>query len=203
MTSRQKTWTIGGLALIACGVIGMLQVTLPAAQGLIWLSRLNDLFYAVALLLFAFGLTREASLFERKPLGTTALAVLGLWPLAAFGLRELLTATGAGTDAWMMFSYFAIALPTAAAIIATMQIARSGVVAGNWRWLPLGALALYALAWTVPQVVAFAVGSLTGDTGLGIFIALAAIAFLAGTIGLGVSALIVAARQPVLVPETA
>lgn len=196
MTSRQKTWTLGGIALILCGVIGVIQISFPADPGLVWLDPLNALLYAVALLLFAFGLTRSASLVERKPLGTTALVVLGLWPLVSFGIQQWLFQTQAGNDGWMMFGYIAIALPTAAAIIATMQIARAGVVPGRWRWVPVGAFALYALAWTVPQILNFSAGMFATQGMIGVVTVLALLAFIAGTVGLGVCALIVAARHP-------
>ena len=201
MTSQQKTWTLGGIALIACGVIGMLQSTLPAIPGLFWPALLNNVLYAVALLLFAIGLSPEASVVERRPLGMIALIVLGAWPITIYGLAQLFTSVAPlSPDGWQMLSYIAIVLPTAAATIGTLQIVRSAVVPGRARWLPLWAFGLYALAWGLPQIVTFVVGPLRTLSFGPFFAGLALLAFLASTIGLGIAALIVAAQQKTTQP---
>ena len=65
----------------------MLQSTLPAIPGLFWLALLNNVLSAVALLLFAIGLSPEASIVERRPLGMIALiAAMGVM-LAGSGIR--------------------------------------------------------------------------------------------------------------------
>lgn len=196
MTSRQKTWTLGGIALIACGVVGMLQSTLPSTPQTSGLPLLNNVLYAAALLLFAIGLSRSASVVERRPLGMTALIVLGVWPLAIYGLAQLFsTVVPLGSDGWQMLSYVAIVLPTAAATIGTLQIVRSAVVPGRARWLPVWAFGLYALAWALPQIVLFIAGPVRALAFGPFFTGLAMLAFLASTVGLGIAALVVAARQ--------
>ena len=64
MTPRQATWTLGGLALIACGVIGILQSTVDLGPAAWWLAITNDALYAVALVLFALVVL---ALFQRAP----------------------------------------------------------------------------------------------------------------------------------------
>jgi len=196
MTPRQATWTVGGLALIACGVIGILQSVSDLGPATGWLAITNDALYAVALVLFAVGFTHGASLVERRPLGMTALIVLGAWPLTLTGLVLLFTyVIPVAQNGWTLLSYVAIVVPTAAAVIGTMQIVRSGVAPGGLRWLPLCAFGLYALAWAAPQLTSLTLGP-AGVLGASpVFGGLALLAFVFGTIVLGVVALVAAARD--------
>ena len=196
MTPRQATWTLGGLALIACGVIGILQSTVDLGPAAWWLAITNDALYAVALVLFAVGFTHAASLVERGPLGMTALIVLGAWPLTLTGLMLLFTyVIPLEANGWLLLSYVAIVVPTAAAVIGTLQIVRSGVAPGRWRWLPLWAFGLYAVAWAAPQLTSLTLGPAGVQGASPVFGGLALLAFVFGTIGLGLIALVLAARE--------
>lgn len=67
MRRVRLTWTIGGAGLVLCAVIGMLRYSLlnigPIADYAL------DVVFAAAVLLFAIGLSREASVVARQPLG--------------------------------------------------------------------------------------------------------------------------------------
>lgn len=52
---------------------------------------------AAAVLLFAIGLSREASVVARRPLGVTALAFVALWPLGMRIAQPLLLTMDAAT----------------------------------------------------------------------------------------------------------
>ncbi|MCR2828498.1 hypothetical protein NQ160_23655, partial [Microbacterium sp. zg.Y909] len=79
MRAVRMTWTIGGVALVLCGVIGMLQYSLPYAGSFLTITR--EAVFAAAILLFAIGRSKEASVVARRPLGVAALAVVALWPI--------------------------------------------------------------------------------------------------------------------------
>jgi hypothetical protein len=194
----QRTWIAGGIALIACGVIGMLRYSLlgtPGAGQILGVTA--DIVYALGVAVLAIGLTREASVVARRPLGLIAMLVVAIWTL----FSALATGWVAGADpqgqgrAWTIFGYVSLVVPTAAALIAATQIARAGVVPAPWKWAPLWVLALNVIAWVVPQLTFAAMSG--GDVQLyaGLFAMLGTLAFLASTLGLGTLALVLAARR--------
>ena len=198
MRQATRTWTIGGIALIASGVFGMLRNGLPSTLGAHQLVGVTtDALFAIGVLLLACGLTREASIVARGPLGVTALVLVAAWPLAstlATGLVGLLEPQGQG-PAWTMLGNFALIFPTAVGLIAAVQIARAGVVPSPWRWAPLWALGLHAVAWALPQLTYAAVGLAGIQLYADLFVMLGTLAFLASTLGLGVLTLVLAARR--------
>jgi len=157
---------------------------------------IGDVIYAAAVLLLAIGLSREGSVVARKPLGLAAMVVVAVWPLTAFVLTSLLTVQEpVGGDGWMIFGYFALAVPVCAGLVAAVQIARAGVVPSPWRWAPLWVLGLQAAAWAIPNIAIVTVGS-AGIQGLANILAMLGwLAFLAGTLGLGILALVIGVRQ--------
>ena len=150
--TRQRTWMLGGVGLVACGVLGVLPPGGRVGSGPILL--VTDVLFAASVLLFAVGLSRDASVVSRRPLGVAALAIVAIWPL----LSSVITrAMGPGVSpddgAWTTYGYIALFIPTAAGLVAAMQIARSDSVPSPWRWAPAWVLGMQALAWAVSQAV--------------------------------------------------
>lgn len=198
------TWTIGGAGLVLCGVTGMLQY---AAFGIASVVSITvDIVFAAAVLLFAVGLSRDASVVARRPFGMIALAVVALWPFVVRIERPFLPTMDAATyDAGLVayrsaesvltaVSYLNLLVTLAAALIATVQIARAGTVPTPWRWAPLWALIASVAALVLPQLL-FVFG---GSTGMQNYLAsatiLGALGFLSRTLGLGILALMLAAH---------
>ncbi len=173
----------------------MLQTSLIGVAGA-GISVITDVIYAVSMLLFAIGLSSEASVVGRKPVGVTAMAVLALWPLAASALAHSL---GLGPDtaggAWTILGYASLLVPAAAGLIAAAQIARGDTVPFPWRWAPLWVLGGYALAWAIPQIVFVTVRPEEIQGFADLVRMLGALASLTGTLGLGILAIILAGQQ--------
>src|SRR3546814_8016534 len=95
-----------------------------------------------------------------------------------------------------LYGYLSLFLPIAVALIAGVQIARARVVELPWRWAPLWVLALQAMVWAIPQIGFAAVGP---GSDVQAFVAslsvLGMLGFLANTLGLGILAVVLAARQ--------
>lgn len=204
MRQQRLTWMIGGIGLITCGVIGMLQysvVSLAEASGL-----LLDVVFAASVLLFAIGLAPSASVVRRRPLGVTSLVVIAVWPLATRAVAPLLrtmdaTTFEAGLDAYRAAEsalttvfYVNLLVSIAASLLACVQIARAGVVPMPWNWAPLWALIASVTAGVIPQVLFTATTSGSAQGYAEIAILINALGFLARTLGLGIVALMLAAR---------
>ncbi|PRB14119.1 hypothetical protein [Microbacterium sp. MYb62] len=155
-----------------------------------------DLIFAASILLFAFGLSRDASVVGRKPLGVTAMTVVALWPLAEFAATRLF-ALGPLTDetVWRVHGYLALIVPAAAGLVAAVQIARSDEVPQPWRWAPMWVLGGYLVTWAIPQIIFVTERPESIQAFADLFQLLGALAALAGTLGLGIVALVLAARQ--------
>lgn len=203
MRAVRLTWMIGGGGLVVCAVIGMLQY---AAPGTTVLALALDVLFAAAVLLFTFGLSRPASVVDRRPLGVSALLVVALWPVAVRVAQPFLPTMDADTFDAGLEAYRAaesvltavflvdIVVSLAAGLVAAVQIARAGTVPAPWRWAPMWALGICVASGVIPQLM-FASAGATGDSGLAeAAIALGALGFLARTLGLGIIALVLAAR---------
>lgn len=196
MRGRRLTWTIGGVGLIGAGVAGMLQSATPGTPLTGTLALLVDILWAAAVLVFAIGSSSHDSVTARRPLGTIALILLALWSPAmrVIGLFQDPT-NPTPIVPWEV----TILVPLALSVVAVVQIARAGVVPRRWRWMPAIALGV--------QVASVALGQLlmmdqaTAMQTVGLASALGMIGFLAGTLGLGIVALLaVASERPASVP---
>lgn len=195
MRAQRRTWTIGGVGLVVCGVFGMLQSALLGVPGGYVLAITADVVYAASVLLFAIGTTWEASVVARRPPGVTALAVVALWPLVDQLVVRLLPQDVSSIGVFTTYGYVALLVQTSAALLAATQIAGAGVVPRPWCWAPLWVLGLQAFAWAAPQIVVVSAGSGAIQTWSGPFILLGTVSGLAGTLGFGILALVLAARQ--------
>lgn len=195
MTRRtlRRTWLLGGLGLIGCGILGMLQFNGRPGSGAI--QGIADVIFAVSILLFAVGLSRDDSVVSRRPLGMAALAIVAIWPLIAFAISRVMgPGVSPDDDAWMAYGYIALFVPAASGLIAAMQIARSSRVPAPWRWAPAWVLAAQALVWVISQTIFISVRPGDVQPFADLVQILGMLASIPGTLGLGILALILAAQ---------
>ena len=161
------------------------------------LTLVADLLWAAAVLVFAMGASRDASVVARKPLGLAAMAIVALWPLihTVVGLIAPGPQTLSEANDWLFWWYLSLVLPVIAGLIAAVQIGRAGTVPRPWNWAPLWVLAGQVVLWVVPQVVGIAAPEALLQAP-GLLAATGTLGFLAGTLGLGILAVVVAARAP-------
>jgi len=144
LRARQLTWVIGGALLTAAAVVGSLA---PSPLWYVVSAWLGAVLYAASLVLFALGLQRSGSVTDRRPTGTTALVILGLWSVALPVIQSASIGASLEQSMWVVevLARFAIAL------VAVVQVGRAGVVPGRWRWAPAFALAAVAFSWVAGE----------------------------------------------------
>ncbi|WP_223623303.1 hypothetical protein [Microbacterium sp. EST19A] len=173
----------------------MLQSSLIGTAGSVVLRTVADVIFATSILLFSFGLSRDASVVDRKPLGAGALTVFALWLLLALALTPVLdTDPSSGSGSWEIYRYVTLLVPAASALIAASQIARGRTVPAPWRWAPMWVLGLCAVTWIIPQIIVATVRPESIQAFADLFVMLSALASLAGTLGLGILAVVLALR---------
>ncbi|CAN5515063.1 hypothetical protein BH10ACT7_BH10ACT7_07320 [soil metagenome] len=197
------TWTIGGIGLILSAVIGLLRYLRLDVGPAIAVSL--DVVFAAAVLLFAIGLSKEASVVARRPLGVVALTILAVWPLALRlvhpFLPDMSSAFDAGLDAYReaetiltAVSFANLLVMLSAGLIGAIQIARARNVPTPWRWAPLWAVIASLAAGVLPQLLFVA-----GTAGTQYFTEVAIISsvldLLPRTLGLGILALVLASQH--------
>lgn len=122
---------------------------------------------------------------------------MALWPLVSTVVnlvavpRDSVTAEA---DAWLFWMYLSIVVPVMAGLIAAVQVGRARVVQNPWNWAPLWVLTGQVVLWLVPQLVGVAAPSVLLQTP-GLLSALGTLSFLAGTLGLGILAVVLANRS--------
>ncbi len=185
MHVTRRTWFVGGVALIACGVFGLLRTPLFGPP-LYVAGVMTDLAWAGALLLLAIGFTRRESVLGRSALGIVAVAVVALWPLVNRTLlRALDLALAPSFESWPMWRYALSLLPLVAALIAAVLIAGAGTVPSPWKWAPLWAVGIQLLVWVAAQVVLTGFSSSDLQQLAIVVVALAALPFAVNTFVLG------------------
>lgn len=181
-----------GIGLIVCGVACALQPTLNSQ---VWVGVLADVIFAASVLLFAMGLSRDASVVGREPVGVAALVVVGVWPFVWSVVTRVVMSDPISPAGGSALGLVALLVPTAAGLLAGVRIVRSRVVPNPWRWAPLWVLGAYVFTWVIPQVVFVSQRPEELQSFASLFQALATLATLAGTMGLGILAIALAARQ--------
>ncbi|NYF16788.1 hypothetical protein HDC37_001613 [Microbacterium sp. AK009] len=193
--TRGTTWIIGGTGLILSGAVGLLGAGSVGLAGSSILVTVQNVVFAASVLLLAVGMRRADSVVARRPTGVVALAVLAVWPFVADGA---VAAVGSvqpnGGAGWAVLGYASLLIPTAAGLVGAVAILRAGAVPEPWRWAPLWAFALQVGVWALTQALAVALGADVLSVS-GVFVLLGAVAFLTGTVGLGVVAVILGARR--------
>ncbi|TFD56788.1 hypothetical protein E3T39_15780 [Cryobacterium suzukii] len=185
---------IGGGLLLASVVITVIaQPTLfPYAE------MVGPALFSAALLVFAFGVRGVGSVTARRPVGTTALAVLAAWLLLGsvlYGLIGDVFSNDPAPTALMAFAYADSFVQFALALVAVMQIARLGAVPAPWNWVPAGIVAAVTLTWLLLQVLGGGSATAYGPNLLTwLLTGLDGVARIGGTVLLGVIAIVLADR---------
>lgn len=190
---------VAGIALIFCGVLSVLRDSIslfPAAGLSVSISVVADVVWAIGVVIFAIGFGREGSVVARKPLGVTAMCLVAVWPLVSAIVSAVLSAVLPVPDErWLMWGYAGALIPFAAGLIASVEIARAGVVPSPWNWAPMVALGAQALAWLVPQLVAARAGASDTANLVPLFSGLGTLSVLVSTFGLGIVATVLSTRN--------
>lgn len=154
LAGRRRTWMVGGLLLLTTGLAWTLSELGIAPVGLLGLVT-----EPLAFIVFAIGLGRGGSVTARRPVGTIALAGLGVLVVAQPLVRMVLNGMpmGEGPQAAeqyaVMHQNVGIALEVTAlvlAVVAVVAIVMAGVVPSPWRWLPVVALIVALIARALP-----------------------------------------------------
>jgi hypothetical protein len=187
----RATWTIGGAGLALSGVIGMLQYFRLGIGSVLVVT--SDVVFGVTVIFLAIGLSKDASLVARRPLGAIALVLLALLPFAIRGVYPYLPELNHQTeDALTAFSFGSIVLPYVAALIGSFQIGRAGTVPTPWRWAPWWAT-LFSIVLLVLRIILLSAA--TSGTPYGAAsVYLGVPDLLARTLALGTLALVLARR---------
>ena len=121
---------------------------------------------------------------------------IGLAAAAALPVVSLLGAGFSPEQArgWVAWDYASLAILAAAALIASVQVARAGVVPTPWNRAPLWVLGAQAVCWIVPQLIGVASPAAVIELA-DLMTALGTIGFLLATFGLGFVALLLSVSE--------
>lgn len=192
MRGRRRTWTIGGIGLIGCGVAGVLLNAVLGTPLTAALSIIVDALWAAAVLVFAIGTSAEDSIVARRPLGLISLILVAVWPLA----MQLVGLSREATVAVLLIPWQVLTFaPLAFALVAVVQIGRTGVAPHPWRWAPAVALGVTVAVGLIVEAMFAAVDPASLQQVAGLTQALGVIGFLARTLGLGIVALLAVASE--------
>lgn len=196
MKAIQRTWSIGGILLIASGLIALLADSFRGTALYSATGSTANLVYLVAVVLFAFGLTPAASLVKRKAAGVMSLLILAVLPLLADGVQLWLDVSmndPSKVGSAVGTTYLVLAFATG--VIATTLIARAETWPWPWRWAPLWVFMLQCLVVFAPLLLLVAVGDAEVQSFSAIISALTLIALICKTFGLGILAMVLAAKH--------
>lgn len=159
-SDASRAWLIGGALLLATVVIGVAQ---PALSLIPLGGSIRPALFSAALLVFAFGIGGSGSVTARRPLGTIALTALAAWLLLG-SVLDIIIASEFSNDSLpaglMAFGYVDSYVKFALALVAVVQIGRTGVVPAPFTWVPAWVVGAASVSWLLMQVVA--VGSTQG-----------------------------------------
>ena len=185
---------IGGGLLLGSVVIRVVEQPLPFP----FAGTVSLALFSAALFVFAFGIRGAGSITARRPLGTTALALLAIWLLLGSVLYGVITESFSNNpvpNILMAFAYADSFVQFALALTAVMQIARLGAVPAPWNWVPAGVTAAVTLTWVLLQLVGSGSPTLIGPNAVSWFLMiLDGLARIGGTMLLGVIAIVLADR---------
>lgn len=190
----RTAWFIGGGLLTACALFPL------ATQGLFvpGIGFVSAALWAASLFVFALGVRGRGSVVARRPLGVTALLVAALLPVTGTVVWSIVPALPQGSWPIPIGDAMQIAL-IAALVVATVQIARAGVVPAKVRWMPL----IVLVAATAMQAIVVAVAlnsSSVGPAALPLVYTAGVIAVAAAQLVLGIAALVLAPQLETVTP---
>ncbi|GAA3030036.1 hypothetical protein [Microbacterium dextranolyticum] len=196
-------WIWGGALLVATAVVPSLAGAggplREAGAAISWVSLVS---FAAAMVVFAWGIRGEGSVVARRPLGIVALCLVGII-LPVVGLISSFVfvvdpADPSATPSWIgaaqVVNYAGYAAWGGAALVAGVEVARARVVPGRWRWAPLTALGVLALAFVGMQIVSVAVATSPDPTATFALIAVWGAVSVLVPLALGGIALVLGAR---------
>lgn len=195
--SLRRTLIAGGVLLIVSAVVGFAGPTFVATPLPVVLSWAGTVAFSAAVLVFAFGVGRGGSIVARRPLAVTAAVLVAGWPILNRVVTDALPVVPDTTTFLPAFGYVTIAVTLGATIVFTVQIARSGVITGTVRWMPLWGLVAVAVPQIVAQATVIALGMDIGASDYDAIVLLFGIGSLlafAVPVALGVAAVLVANR---------
>lgn len=136
---QRQVWLTGGILLVLWAVISVIDIAIPmTVPGSEWVLRV---IFAAATLVFALGWKSIGSVTARRPVGTAALILLGLWPF----FTELVYAFVPIEPDFFVWSNVLELVRLVVAVVAVVAIVSAGVVARPWAWAPAIGLAIYVL----------------------------------------------------------
>lgn len=151
----RPSWIVGGALMIVAVVIDYAQPWVPSLPVPVSMSTLA---WAAGVLVLALA---PGSVTARRPLGTAALAALGVWVVAASIASGIIGRSIRPDDPGpgpTVFGYVDLLTAILLALIAVVQIARIEVVPRPWRWVPAWVLGAVAASWVLQLLVAATVG---------------------------------------------
>lgn len=154
--------------------------------------------FSAALFVFAFGVRGAGSVTARRPIGTAAVTLLGVWlilgavfrDVAGFGYSDWLT-----SDAMKLLNNLDSFARFAIALVVVVQIARVGAVPAPWKWLPAMILAVLVIIWLPVNLIEYSSpGSYFPDPIIWFLTTIDGITRIGGTMMMGVIAVVLADR---------
>jgi hypothetical protein len=200
-----RAWFVGGTLLLATVPLGV--VTNSTGAAIVGANTITTVLFSASLLVFAFGIRGSGSITARRPLGTTALAVLAIWVLLGWVLTDVVGASApydAPSAAMLMFGYVDAFVEFAVALVAVVQIARAGVVPSPWNWAPAWALLAMTVPWLLWQIIAAGATQETASTAIFFVSGVDGLVRVGSTMFLGVLAIVLSdrARREEAVPRS-
>ncbi|HYI32858.1 MAG TPA: hypothetical protein VEX88_05290 [Glaciibacter sp.] len=190
-----RAWFVGGALLLATVPLGV--ATHSTGAAIVGANTITTVLFSASLLVFAFGIRGSGSITARRPLGTTALAVLAIWALLGWVLTDVVGASAPYDErsaAMLMFGYVDTFVELAVALVAVVQIARAGVVPSPWNWAPAWALLAMTVPWLVWQIIAAGATQETASTAIFFISGVGGFVDVGSTIFLGVLAIVLSDR---------
>lgn len=190
-------WVWGGALLIASALLPLVTTASVNDLGTRAVFRwIGILAFTAALLLFALGWRGRGSVVARRPVGLAALimwAIIG--PLGAV-VGAMLPPYDDGAAGFYSALYNVEMLVwLGAGIVATVAIARAGVVPAPWNRVPIWAFLVVVGVGVLSQVVAVALAGRPGDQdALGLLFGLTALLSLLAPMLLGILAIVLGLR---------
>lgn len=182
-------WIIGGSLLIALAVVPLITQGMPVPV----FGIVPSMVWAGALAVFAFGVRGQGSVVARRPLGVTALVVAALIPLAELVFWALVPTESYAQGSLVPVGQGIRVVSLVALVIATVQIARAGVVPSRFRWVPLILVGASAATQAAVEGVAIATPGVDQVMLLPLFFVARVVPTLA-TLALGILAIVLAPR---------
>ncbi|MFT4210629.1 MAG: hypothetical protein QM626_02050 [Microbacterium sp.] len=180
----QRSWVVGGVLLLAAVLLAYTTESFQPVAA--WVGLLSPLAFGAACIVFAWGFSDTESITARRPVGTGALILLGVWtPVAAVVMIVL----GGSLEALQAFSITDGVVSFALALVAVVMIGRARIVPRPWNWTPAWCLAAITTVRVIDSVFA-AIPNPDPTAAAPLLAFLSALTSVGSLLGLGVLAII-------------